>query len=516
MTSAANRPSSRRWVSVLLVPLGYDLGAKVGVSLSVMPDSIAILWPPNSVLLAALVLQGGRRFPLLAGLTVLAEIAADWSVFSVPEALVFGLANAFEAGLAYALLSWWRFEPRFQTLADLYKFVLAAPIIGATSAAALGSTAYSLLAPGAGPVATLFRTWWFGDALGLLVFTPVWLNLAQAAGGHRALLRRRPAADALVLLAGLAAALLFLVPRDRMPAHVVIAPIALLPFLIAVAARFELVVVASITALSGIALAYATTHGSSPFGAIPAHEGILRAQETILTTSLMALGLAALLSQLRAGQAEVQAANAQLAELNRTLESRVRARTAELDALNTRLARLAMTDALTGLYNRRAFFDLAQRAFEHARRHGTGLGLVMMDIDHFKDINDRHGHQAGDAVLTHVAAMMTSFARAGDILARYGGEEFVLLMPQAEAGGMMALSERLRETLAANPVQMAEAAVRVTASFGVALVRATDAGLEPVLTRADAALYAAKAAGRNCVRAAEGDCAAAPATGAQR
>jgi diguanylate cyclase (GGDEF)-like protein/PAS domain S-box-containing protein len=173
----------------------------------------------------------------------------------------------------------------------------------------------------------------------------------------------------------------------------------------------------------------------------------------------------------------------------------------ESHRLRQELERLATTDPLTGLANRRAFMVRAGEEIERAARHGRPLSVVMIDVDHFKAINDRHGHEAGDRVLARVADMVRATIRkAADFAARFGGEEFVLLLPETPVGGAWALAERIREAFETTAVDTAGGAVSFTASFGVEQFRPElDDGIETVLRRADDALYRAKASGRNRV-----------------
>jgi diguanylate cyclase (GGDEF)-like protein/PAS domain S-box-containing protein len=161
---------------------------------------------------------------------------------------------------------------------------------------------------------------------------------------------------------------------------------------------------------------------------------------------------------------------------------------------------LAHTDTLTGVANRRRFMEQAALELARARRHGHPLSVVMFDLDHFKTINDRHGHAAGDAALRHVSTVVAECLRAEDLLARLGGEEFAVLLPYSAQDAAVALAERLRLAIAAQPLATAQGlAIPLRASFGVVEVR-NDEALDPdALRRADAALYEAKHRGRNRV-----------------
>jgi len=162
------------------------------------------------------------------------------------------------------------------------------------------------------------------------------------------------------------------------------------------------------------------------------------------------------------------------------------------------LRRAAATDDLTGLAGRGHFLRMANEELTAALVQGRPLALVMLDVDHFKLVNDRYGHAAGDRALREVAELCRDVTRAQDLAGRIGGEEFCLLLPGAGLDAAMALAERLRATLAQHPLDVDGTAVRLTASLGVAEARPGDS-IAMLLARADVALYAAKRSGRNQV-----------------
>lgn len=164
------------------------------------------------------------------------------------------------------------------------------------------------------------------------------------------------------------------------------------------------------------------------------------------------------------------------------------------------VSRRARTDALTGLSNRRHFDEQLRRVVAETDRFGGTCSLILADLDHFKSINDQHGHDAGDAVLKHVAQLMSDAIRTVDLCARYGGEEIAILLPQTSEDGAVELADRLRAMLEARPVSRNSQRIAVTASFGIATYPAPVLQGDWLVLAADKALYAAKAAGRNCVR----------------
>ena len=157
---------------------------------------------------------------------------------------------------------------------------------------------------------------------------------------------------------------------------------------------------------------------------------------------------------------------------------------------------------MTGLLNRRAFFDRAQMAFRQPPEDAADthrLALVMFDIDHFKRVNDLHGHTAGDQVLKEVAHRAKSILRDGDLLARYGGEEFIVLLTATRKEDARTAADRLRAVISAQGVQVDDHAISVSISVGLAFQADGTETLQQTIERADACLYRAKREGRNCV-----------------
>ena len=159
----------------------------------------------------------------------------------------------------------------------------------------------------------------------------------------------------------------------------------------------------------------------------------------------------------------------------------------------------SVTDSLTGIFNRRHFFALAEREFQRSARFGRPLSAIMLDIDHFKRVNDTFGHAVGDQVIVEVAKLCRTTIRAVDILGRYGGEEFVFILPETDAPGARQLAERLRQRVSAVPFETQAGPLAITASLGVTSTALQAADVNALVANADVALYAAKQAGRNRV-----------------
>ncbi len=167
--------------------------------------------------------------------------------------------------------------------------------------------------------------------------------------------------------------------------------------------------------------------------------------------------------------------------------------------LFARMREMAIRDALTGVFNRHYFFRRASYELARAQRYGRPLGIIMLDIDHFKQINDTYGHGVGDQVLRGIAAMCQNSLRKSDILGRYGGEEFVILLPETTIDTTRFVANRLHAHLASQPIATDAGQVEVTVSVGITAYIPTDESLKSIFRRADQALYTAKNKGRNRV-----------------
>lgn len=191
-------------------------------------------------------------------------------------------------------------------------------------------------------------------------------------------------------------------------------------------------------------------------------------------------------------------------KMNEQLESRVVQRTSELIKANQKLEHQATHDSLTELLNRKAIFSALDRELSRMRRTGEPVSLIMADLDHFKLVNDRYGHRAGDEVLIEAAKRMSSCLRPYDIIGRIGGEEFLVVVPECETPGGVVVAERIREIIGGEDFKIPTGQISVTISMGVATAK-KDSTLDNnhLVLAADKALYSAKEAGRNTIHTSE-------------
>ena len=209
------------------------------------------------------------------------------------------------------------------------------------------------------------------------------------------------------------------------------------------------------------------------------------------------------LALMRRGAHDVLAHPGSPAELVARVQSAARTKTLQEELTNQsrRMEALIYGDELTGLFNRRFLLTQLGALVSGARRHGRPLSVVMLDVDHFKSVNDEHGHAAGDAVLAAVAATLRDRLRAEDWVGRLGGEEFLALLPDDDAAGAATVAETLRSAIERMGVRYEDEMLQVTTSVGWATLE-PDETPDDLLRRADDALYDAKRAGRNTTRGA--------------
>jgi len=167
--------------------------------------------------------------------------------------------------------------------------------------------------------------------------------------------------------------------------------------------------------------------------------------------------------------------------------------------MDEKLETLALTDPLTGLYNRRYFFERGWNEYVRARRYQHHLAVIMLDLDFFKQINDKYGHACGDMVLMRVAKLFSQTLRDVDLVARFGGEEFIILIPETDKAGVDFVAQRIRQEIYDTPMEHNGKNFNISASLGIALVEDVVGDFETMINQADIALYYAKENGRNRV-----------------
>jgi diguanylate cyclase (GGDEF)-like protein len=220
----------------------------------------------------------------------------------------------------------------------------------------------------------------------------------------------------------------------------------------------------------------------------------------VLGVGLLAAAVVAVLSPAGAGQAALVSAAAVALIAGPLLVGALLVTNARLHSARQQLRQLATHDHLTGVSNRKHFVAMAERDWSSIRRYGTDGAVLMIDVDHFKQVNDRYGKPAGDAVLRRIAEVAAQALRQADLIGRWGGEELVVLLPHTDPMGALDVAERIRAQVSERKMEWNGAQFVCTVSVGVAPVGAVHETLESIVGDAEQALAEAKAAGRNCVR----------------
>jgi diguanylate cyclase (GGDEF)-like protein len=453
----------------LLLTAAYFAAAKFSLLLAISPGYATAVWPPSGIALASLLLLGRRVWPGIW----LGAILVNLTVASSPAiALLIGTGNALEAFAGAELVQRFIGVPRrFERGSDVVLFVLIAAAsctiaatVGATALAASRAVSWSQFLPH-------WWTWWQGDLTGVVIVAPLILSWS--------LRRAAPWPGGKMLEAAAFGILLLVVTLVAFQQGDVAGPpvssfsltFAILPFMIWAALRFNQRVVTTAIAASCAVAVYYTVDDLRSLPSL--NESLLVLLAFISTMVVTGLVLSAVLE-----------------ERKRAMDRLARA----LDALREQ----AMTDPLTGLYNRRYLVEFLQREWIRARRKEGSLGVIMVDLDHFKRINDTFGHAAGDYVLTAVSALLRMHIRSSDIVCRYGGEEFALVLPDASLDGVRRRAEDIQAAIGRLDLRYGAMPLgRITASLGVALFPDHADGPDGVLHAADGALYAAKDAGRD-------------------
>ncbi len=197
---------------------------------------------------------------------------------------------------------------------------------------------------------------------------------------------------------------------------------------------------------------------------------------------------------------QVSQRNRELQELNQNLEDKVTARTRALGEANRQLEKLAMTDVLTGLANRRQALDMLKHCWQEGSNSNGALSCIMIDVDRFKEINDTYGHDIGDAVLADLARQLQHLVRTDDLLSRLGGDEFLIVCPRTDIRGAMHLAEQIHHKMSSQKVPIPAEQWNYSLSLGVAERTADMVQPEELIKHADRGVYLAKENGKNCVR----------------
>lgn len=446
----------------------YFAAAKFALVFAISPGYATAVWPPSGIALAALLLLGSRIWP---GVWLGATLVNFTVSFSPVVPLLIATGNTLEA-LAGAFLVRCcivGLSCRFEHAADVFKFVAVAALscviaatVGVVSLTVQGSVAWPDFFPN-------WVTWWQGDTAGIIIMTPLLLNWSIR---HPMVWSQERLAELAVFVL-LCAGVSYLVFGQGAQASSASWMFLILPLIIWAAYRFtQREVTTIIAAISAVAIWY-TLDGHGPFGSVSLNISLLKLLAFIST--LVVTGLL-----LNAVEGERKRAIGDLQQELRGVKDE------------------AISDPLTGLSNRRYLWHFLPYELLRVARRESSLAVIMIDLDHFKRVNDTYGHEAGDLVLTKVAALLRSHIRDSDIASRYGGEEFVLVLPDATLEGTKRRADAIRHAIREMKLEhLGKPIAGVTASIGIAMFPDHAEDSESLMRIVDDLLYEAKRSGRD-------------------
>ena len=490
----------RLWIIIVATAALYYLLAAVTQSVF----ETTIVWPSSGVAIAALLLFGINVWPGIAlgmfasGVHYFIELRVSPFTLTNLTIAVAACACATLASLAaYRLLAWGvALRTPFSDFSWVVQRLLPAALVAGVVAAVPGISASYLF--GISWEQGWFHTmmmWIVSDCVAILMITPA-LYLAWQARSLRWTVRE--SLDVAATTSCLLVVSLFVFGPFHLwlPSPLSQASLLWMP-LVWSAVRGPQLATAFLNLIVLFIVWTGTKAGYGPFVLSDVADSETAMQIFLGFTTVVLLLFQALMAEQRKSRRD-------LAQWNQVLEQRVEERTQELEqeiaerrTLEDKLRLLATTDSLTGALNRRAFIDIAQQEIKRARRYNIPLTVLMVDIDHFKHINDTYGHLIGDQVLIDLVRIAGEELRDNDVLGRFGGEEFAIIMPNTDQTVAVAGAERLRTTLAEFETLCNHEMIRFTVSIGVADLAAVDTDINAVLSRADGALYQAKRRGRN-------------------
>ena len=451
---------------LVVAATAYFAAAQLALSAGISPSHAGAVWPASGIALACVLLFGYRVWP---GVWLGAALSQAMLESSPTVSVLIGAGSALEALAAAALVHRCIGLPgTFKRGEDAVEFVAIAGLGALIAAAAAAAAGWAQsLAPQA--LASVAWTRWQADAMGMIVAAPVVLGWSARPGASWS--RRKMLEFSCLALPMLAVT--YAVFGNTLPSTLPSLPLTfvILPFVIWAALRFEQREVATLNAMVCALAVWHTLAGRGPFAAMPPQTSTLLL--LAFTSSVVITGLVL---------------NAVVGERGRAIETLAKA----LKSLKED----AIRDPLTGLYNRRFLQDYLPRELLRAAREGFRVAVIMLDLDHFKRVNDTKGHGVGDFVLIEIASLLKRHIRGSDIACRYGGEEFTLVLPNATAQS----ARNRAEEICAAVRKESDRLIGVTASLGVAIFPTHAEEPESLLRAADRALYEAKGRGRDQVR----------------
>ncbi|KAB7889443.1 sensor domain-containing diguanylate cyclase [Poseidonibacter ostreae] len=472
--------------TALLLSFAYILLGILSMNYASMVSGIAIAWLPNSLLLAFFLLKNSKEWKYYIPFFIVAEIIADYPSFTFIQSLQFAFINIFETTVAAFLIKKITdYKKNFTNTKYVIAFFLIALNIMPSISGILGATVYSTQIVENSTFFEFWRIWYFGDAVGILLLTPI---LVMTYENYKTFKNYSLNIQntSTVIFTIILAVVLFSFNNDMTVLPTT--PLIFILILLWIVYKQGILPSLIISLLITIIAIYFTTNSIGPFAIFSEKETTIFLQEFISLLVIIPLFVGILLR-------EITDSNKKLIELNSKLEEKVKEKTKSLIESNEKLTLLASKDPLTNIYNRRMLNEYILQETVKAKRHKTDVSLILLDIDHFKDTNDKFGHQVGDEVLIEISSIISKNIRESDIFGRWGGEEFIIILPQTSIKNAYEVAESLRKKVENHSF---EKVGKKTISLGVSMYNTKQDILE-FIENTDRAMYKAKYSGRNKV-----------------
>lgn len=476
----------------LLLSFTYVLLGILSIKYVTMSSGIAIAWLPNSLLLAFFLIKDINQWKYYIPFFVMAEIVADYSTFTIIEALQFAFINIFETTVAAFLIK--KFSGNQKINFTNTKYVIMFFFIGLNIMPAIGALfgalVYSTRIDEHSTFFEFWRLWYFGDAVGILLLTPIIVILKE---NYESLKKFDfNILNILVIVFTLYLSIVLFSTSNinlSLPATPFIFILALV-WIVYKQGILPALILAFLISITGI---YYTLEGIGPFSIFLEKETTIYLQEFIFLLFIITIFIGTL-------HKEIEDSKENLEKLNKTLEDKVKEKTKSLIKANEKLIQLASKDTLTNIYNRRMLDEYILQETTKSKRYKSDLSLMILDIDHFKETNDKYGHQVGDEVIIQICNLISNNIRESDIFGRWGGEEFIILLPQTNLDSAYVLAQNLRKKI--ENYNFGKVGQK-TISIGISQF-SNNEYISQFIKRADDAMYEAKNSGRNKVLVSHG------------
>lgn len=479
--------NTKNITNILLLSFAYIFLGIISIEYTTMSSGVAIAWLPNSVLLAFFLIKSTKEWKYYIPFFILSEIIVDYPVFTILQALQFSFINIFETAVSALLIKKMTNTSNLYFFSTKYiiVFFLVALNLMPLISGILGAIVYTTQIVENSTFFEFWRIWYFGNSVGILLLTPIIVITYKKFDLLKEYFLNIKNIITIIFAVSLA---IVLFSYNNQMTTLPTTPLIFILILLWIVYKQGILASLILALIFSIITMYFTINSIGPFVIFSQRETTIFLQEFVAILTIIPLFIGALLF-------EVKESNKKLKKLNNILEEKVREKTKILLESNEKLTLLASKDALTNIYNRRMLNEYILQETKKSKRHKIDLSLILLDIDHFKDINDKYGHKIGDEVLIEISSLLSRNIRQSDIFGRWGGEEFIILLPQTNIKNAYEVAESLRKKIEKHYFDKVG---KTTISLGVSMYNPKD-GILDFIENTDSAMYKAKYNGRNKV-----------------